>query len=103
MERLEEKDQERRKSSRQKSEKATGSQLKALLEDQQYCCALSGLPLTPETSALDHRTAVSNGGTHAIDNLQWLNADINKMKGNMDQGRFVRLCGLVAAHGSLLG
>ncbi len=78
--------------------KATAAQLKQLIERQQYCCALSGLPLTPDDSALDHIVAVADGGTHVIDNLQWLNSEVNRMKGSMSQSRFIAVVKLIAAN-----
>lgn len=76
--------------------KATAGELKALLEKQQYCCALSGLPLTPEAAALDHIVSVSDGGTHEIENLQWLSIDVNRMKGSMTQSRFLSIVSMIA-------
>ena len=76
--------------------KATAAELKQLLERQQYCCALSGLPLTPDDSALDHIVSVSDGGTHEINNLQWLNVDVNRMKGSMTQSRFLSIVRMIA-------
>mgnify|MGYP005609836071 CR=1 FL=1 len=80
------------------AKKATASELKALLESQQFCCALSGLPLTPDDAALDHIIAVSDGGTHEVNNLQWLNAEVNRMKGSMSQSRFIAIIKLIAAN-----
>jgi 5-methylcytosine-specific restriction endonuclease McrA len=80
------------------AKKATATELKALLDVQQYCCALSGLPLTPEDAALDHIVAVSDGGTHEVNNLQWLNAEVNRMKGSMSQSRFIAIVKLIAAN-----
>lgn len=81
-----------------RQKKATAAELKQLLERQQYRCALSGLPLSPDDSALDHIVAVSDGGTHQVDNLQWLNVDVNRMKGSMSQSRFVSLVKLIAGN-----
>lgn len=79
-----------------KTQRATRSELKALLEVQQYCCALSGLPLTPSDAELDHITSLADGGHNGISNLQWLHRDINRMKTTLSQSRFVALCRAVA-------
>lgn len=81
----------------QKKKRASRSELKALLQAQQYCCALSGLPLTPENAELDHRDPVSHGGSSAVGNLQWLHRDVNRMKSTMKNERFIALCRLVSS------
>lgn len=75
---------------------ATASGLKQVLEQQEYRCALSGRPLTPEDAELDHKIAISNGGTNLIDNLQWLNSQVNRAKGTMSQENFILMCRRVA-------
>jgi 5-methylcytosine-specific restriction endonuclease McrA len=75
---------------------ATGRELKEKLEQQQYCCALSGLPLTPDTAVLDHIVPVTVGGGHAIDNVQWLHTDVNKMKHTLPEKRLKALCRLIS-------
>jgi len=77
-----------------------------LLKAQDYRCALSGWPLTPETAALDHVLAISRGGPHARSNLQVLHRDVNRAKHTLTNGEFVRLCHAVVehtAHGDNLG
>lgn len=71
--------------------------LKSLIEKQEFRCALSGIELTPETAALDHIIPYSRGGRHRRDNVQWVHDDINTLKGQVEYGRFVELCRLVAA------
>lgn len=83
------------KADRQKT-RATRKEILELLESQSYRCALSGVSLTPETAELDHILPVSMGGTNLIDNLQVLHKEVNRMKGNMDNARFVELCKLVS-------
>ena len=70
----------------------TAASLKQLIEKQEFRCALSGEAITPEVSELDHKKAVSNGGDHNIENLQWLHCEVNRMKGSLSQERFVELC-----------
>lgn len=73
------------------------SDLMRLVESQNYRCALSSIELTPETAALDHITPVANGGAHAIENLQWLNSEVNRMKGMLSVDVFIDICRRVAA------
>lgn len=73
------------------------SDLMKLVESQQYRCALSGIELTPETAALDHITPVAIGGEHAIANLQWLNCEVNRMKGMLSVEVFIDICRRVTA------
>lgn len=67
-----------------------------LLKEQKFRCALSGVKLLPETAALDHIIPVSRGGSDAIDNLQWVDCRINKMKGSMVLEEFLDLCSKVS-------
>ena len=59
--------------------------------------AKSGIELTPETAALDHITPVALGGEHSVANLQWLNCEVNRMKGMLSVDVFVDICKRVAA------
>lgn len=72
-----------------------------LLKAQDYRCALSGWPLTPETAALDHVLAISRGGPHARSNLQVLHRDVNRAKHTLTNEEFVRLCHAVVEHTAL--
>ena len=40
--------------------------------------------------------AVSDGGGHTVDNLQWVHDDVNRMKGTMNQDRFIQIVQLIA-------
>lgn len=62
-----------------------------LLEQQDYKCALSGLPISAleGTASLD-RIDSSKGYTY--DNVQWLHKDINMMKRHYSQDYFIYLC-----------
>lgn len=79
-------------------EDVTAKELLALAELQSFCCALSGIAITPESSALDHIIPVASGGTHEVSNLQWVDKRINTMKGELPVDEFVELCRLVAAN-----
>ena len=78
------------------SEAVTAKRLEKLVEQQAYCCALSGLPLTPDHASLDHIVAKSDGGEHIMSNVQWLDPRVNRMKGTMSQAEFIEMCTAVA-------
>lgn len=69
-----------------------------LYEDQQGRCAYIGeaLILGVNTS-LDHKTPKCRGGSHDIDNLQWVTKRINKNKYNLTHDEFVAECATIAA------
>ena len=71
-------------------------QLKELIEQQDYRCAASGELLEPSSASLDHIVPVADGGTNELSNLQWLHAEVNRMKGTLPMGRFIELCGKIA-------
>ena len=73
------------------------SELLALLDRQGFRCALTGRQLTPENSVLDHVDPVAAGGSHAIENCQFVVGEINNAKGTMGQAEFVAMCYEVAA------
>ena len=76
---------------------ATASELMEQLERQEYRCALSGIQLKPDRNAqLDHQVPVAEGGTHDINNLQWVDANVNRAKGTMTQDEFIQMCRRVA-------
>jgi hypothetical protein len=72
--------------------KADAKDLKRILEQQDYACASCGCDLIPEKAELDHKTPMSDGGTHAALNLQWLCKDCNRAKGSMPMGAFIAMC-----------
>lgn len=78
-------------------------QILALLESQQYRCALSGRELSPETASLDHVIPLSRGGVHDISNVQVLDYRVNAAKGTMTVEEFVHMCRDVALHAERAG
>ncbi len=76
---------------------ATAKDLLAKIESQGFRCALSGLPITPETASLDHIVPVSEGGSHSVANLQWVHTSVNVMKARLSQMEFIETCKKVAA------
>jgi hypothetical protein len=80
----------------QKIETITTKQIRQLLEDQSYRCALTGWELTPQTASLDHRVPLGKGGDHNIDNAQILDHRVNAAKGTMSNEDFIEMCVAVA-------
>jgi|688.fasta_scaffold270557_2 hypothetical protein len=87
-------DQKKRNQNQQ--QKASAGELLKKVKSQRFRCALSGVKLVPETAQLDHIVPLSNGGTNDIENLQWLDARVNKAKGTMSQAEFIKMCKQVA-------
>jgi 5-methylcytosine-specific restriction endonuclease McrA len=75
---------------------ASRRQVRQLISDQNYRCALTRVELTPETAELDHVIPVAQGGSHSIENLQVLHKTVNRMKGTMSNDEFVEWCDLVS-------
>ena len=83
-------------------EAVTGSMIKALIESQDYKCALTGEQLTPETATLDHIVPLSQGGEHCIANIWAVTDDVNRLKGVLAMERLVELCTkVVGRHGKI--
>ena len=79
-------------------ENASSKQLRALIHDQDYKCALSGVELNPETANADHVQPVKFGGNNSIDNIVILHEKVNTMKGELAKDEFIEWCCLVADH-----
>jgi hypothetical protein len=75
----------------------TGADFLALLHRQQFRCAYSGEPLTPENVSADHRQPVSRGGSHDIENLALVTLAVNASKGSLSLDEFVSMCRKVTA------
>jgi len=83
-----------------KLETVKASELRLLLEKQQYRCAYSGRGLTPETASVDHITPISRGGSNSLDNLAIVHLEVNLAKSSMTREEFVSMCrDVVAQHG----
>ena len=72
------------------------SRLMDLIRDQQFKCALTGVPIDPSNAELDHKMPLSRGGTDDIANLQWVSSQANRAKGALSQPEFIEMCKLVA-------
>lgn len=76
----------------------TKDELLALVEAFDYRCQLTGLDLTPQTAAFDHRVPVSKGGSDCVHNLMLVHRTVNAMKGTLSLEEFVDWCHRVAVH-----
>jgi hypothetical protein len=76
------------------------SELVALIQQQGYRCALTGVLLEPKRAALDHKMPVCMGGTHEASNLQWIDHAVNKAKHTMTNEEFIEMCRRVVAYAS---
>ena len=68
----------------------------AIVEGQNYRCALSGVRLTPEMSSLDHKVPVSRGGSNDAENLQIIHPVVNYAKARMHNDEFIAMCHAIA-------
>ena len=65
-------------------------------------CALSNLPIALEDRSGSSRTAsldrIRSDEGYVASNIQWVLKDINMMKRNLPESRFIELCKAVAGH-----
>lgn len=60
-----------------------------LLDAQNCQCVYTGIPLMLGVNAsIDHIIPEGKGGDHSIQNLQWVETSINRMKFDMDDSEF---------------
>lgn len=76
----------------------TMEELVSKWNEQGKMCALSGAPLKPRNTSLDHIVATSSGGSNTPDNIQLVDETVNYMKHNMTNEDFINVCARVAAH-----
>jgi hypothetical protein len=74
------------------------SDLRRLINEQGYRCALTGWELTPDVASCDHKVPVSEGGKHGVGNIHIVHTLVNRAKGTMTQEEFIRVCCAVADH-----
>lgn len=77
-------------------EKITAKNLRKMLEQQDYKCALTGRDLTPRVAALDHIIPLSDGGSHTMENVWIVHSEANVAKSTMGLQAFIALCREVA-------
>ncbi len=63
--------------------------------DQDQSCNLTGLNLNIQDASLDR---IDSSKGYRLDNIQWLHKNIQQMKWNFPEERFVELCRLVVSH-----
>lgn len=61
-------------------------------------CYLCGGALSWESASLDHVHPVSQGGTHAIDNLRWAHKECNLVKSQFTVDEFCEIARRILAH-----
>lgn len=84
----------------------TSEYLWELFQSQNGLCALTGLKLEWITSNTKHKGRTFTASLDRIDNskdyirgnVQWVHKDINKLKSDLTQSRFIELCKLVAMY-----
>ena len=69
----------------------TAMQLWSLWKGQRGVCALTGERLD-RTAELDHKMPQARGGSHSIENLQWVTAKVNRAKRDLTDAEFLALC-----------
>jgi hypothetical protein len=74
----------------------TMAELWESLVHQEHRCALTGLPIrlhvhtaNPCTASVDR---IDSTRGYTTDNIQWVHKDVNMMKRDLSQGRFIELC-----------
>lgn len=68
------------------------------LEEQDYQCPYSGKELIMGKNAqLDHKVPPGLGGDNTLDNLHWVDAEINRMKGKHTHLEFISICKVIAS------
>lgn len=75
--------------------------IKKLLESQNYKCAYTGIPLVLGVNAsIDHIKSIKHNPNlkHDPNNICWADIEINRMKREHSEERFIELCSLVVTH-----
>jgi 5-methylcytosine-specific restriction endonuclease McrA len=71
--------------------------IRKLIEEQNYLCVYTGKKLVlGENAQLDHKTPPRLGGSNDIENLQWIDAQVNLWKGMRTHEEFVKSCRQIA-------
>lgn len=86
----------------------TKQELLLLLEQQDFKCALSGLPIIIALGGEDQMRGKTTASVDRIDpslgyvkgNIQWVHKDINRIKWVLNQDEFIQICKDVASQNS---
>lgn len=77
----------------------TASKLEAarLIEQQNFTCKLTGLPISfvDKTASLDR---IDSTKPYAVGNMQWVHKNVNVMKNGYNLDYFIKMCKLIAEH-----
>ena len=80
--------------------KQMGEALKSVLETQDYTCPYTGRKLTPGVNAsVDHKNprSLSRENVGSIENLEWVDIEINRAKRTLTKDEFISICKLIAS------
>jgi 5-methylcytosine-specific restriction endonuclease McrA len=72
--------------------------LRELLHQQNFRCALTGERLTPTNFALDHIVPIADGGEFTAANSQLVLKSVNRAKNTMSEEEFIEMCRKVARY-----
>lgn len=81
------------------SGRALAPALRDLFYAQGGKCAYTGRELVPGTNAsLDHKIPKALGGTNDLENLQWVETNVNRAKNALAEDEFLSMCRAVVQH-----
>ena len=64
-----------------------------LFEKQGRICPYTGINLVlGQNAQLDHKIPLIRGGTNEPENLEWIDSEINRMKGKRTKNEFISIC-----------
>jgi len=78
----------------------SGEKLKIILEKQNYTCPYTGRKLILGVNAsVDHKIprSLSRENVGSIDNLEWVETEVNRAKRTLTKEEFISLCKLIAS------
>jgi hypothetical protein len=75
-----------------KKQTIRSNDLYALLEKQNYRCALTGRELTPEITDAEHIVPLDAGGEHTPDNIYLIIKDAARLKRYLSEPDLMQLC-----------
>jgi hypothetical protein len=70
-----------------------------LLIQQNHKCCLTGLPIAIGNSTIETTASLDRINSdlgYTLNNIQWIHKDVNKMKMDFNQDKFIKLCKLIA-------
>lgn len=78
------------------ADRSKANDLIQLAQSQNYRCIYTNHLLIPGTNmSLDHKISKSKGGCDNISNYQWILTDVNYMKRDLNEQRFLELCKII--------